>query len=281
MIDHLHEHARTYERLAFHYDITAVSFQRAVWPDAGTRPEPRVWSNTNWARRALEFDYHPDLIAHKLCADVLFNSWQRLEKLAETDPNYEFHSLHHMEPKKPFNSMEDLNKSLTCPFMESLISARENGQPARNEGWRMFEDRPGKPGWIIESGNSTSSITFVLPCGKKRYVGVEYLRSYDERMGKVDMIIQVGNTLPHILGALYRSQRDLQHLLDASVNRQLRLDGHWKNSASLSENHVEHISCESRPGSWNPIALTFRPIVANRGKSGSNSKFKILSVFSC
>ena len=285
MMNHMYGHSRIYETLAEHYDVTAVSLQRAVWPHPDTRPEPRVWSNTDWASRELVFDYHPDLIAHKLSADVLFHAWQRLEEL---NVKTTAASLQRTLPETPYSSEIDLKKSASCPYMEAMVSSRSDGKPARSEGWRLFEDRPGKPGWIttnkISENSSAPELVFVLPCGHRGYFGVEYLRSYDTHMGQVEFALRYSPALlVHKFGTLYENETELDAIMKLPIRRKVVLNGHWKDPFSLSENHLEKVDCVGgNGGNWNPVALTIRSIDKGARLSlEAGRKFKVISVFAC
>lgn len=61
------------------------------------------------------------------------------------------------------------------------------GQPTQNAGWRCYEDRPGKRGWITEASlgedyGPGGTLSFAVPMGSTKLT-VAYLRSYDHRMG--------------------------------------------------------------------------------------------------
>ena len=66
----------------------------------------------------------------------------------------------------------------------------EGGCGARdNDGWRFFEDRPGKRGWIAEgdAGAPSGVLSFGVDAAAWRPAGrltVTFLRSYDRRMGR-------------------------------------------------------------------------------------------------
>ena len=137
------------------------------------------------------------------------------------------------------------------------------------------------------------AISFVLPCGPSAIVGLEYLRSY-EGMGRAEVEIRFRKSdLRHREGALYNTQSELQQLLRAPVARRVRLNGLWDESASLSENHLEkHVGCVAKPAHSNPIAVTVRFLrdggdghdkkdQHRQWNNNNQSKFKLMSVFSC
>jgi hypothetical protein len=79
----LHGHSAVYENIARHYDQTAISLHRVIWPTpASGEPEHalREWSNCCGPTGLIHVDHHPSWLAHKLCADVVFHAWQRIEQ---------------------------------------------------------------------------------------------------------------------------------------------------------------------------------------------------------
>lgn len=53
--------------------------------------------------------------------------------------------------------------------------------PDTSHGWDLYEDRPGRPGWIATStkvDSTNNSITFPIRLGKKPTVAITFLRSY-------------------------------------------------------------------------------------------------------
>ena len=76
------------------------------------------------------------------------------------------------------------NPTLTLDFVEGGC-----GAPASSDGWRCFEDRPGKRGWIAEgdAGAPSGVLSFGVDAAAWRPTGrltVTFLRSYDRRMGR-------------------------------------------------------------------------------------------------
>ena len=73
------------------------------------------------------------------------------------------------------------NALATLDFAEKAC-----GTPTASDGWRCYEDRPGKRGWISEDAGGVSgpggTLTFAVPMGSTKLT-VAYLRSYDQRMG--------------------------------------------------------------------------------------------------
>ena len=71
-------------------------------------------------------------------------------------------------------------------YMSFLSAENEKAAPLRADpGWKRYEDRPGKPGWIAEASFLVSTIHFVVRCGDEHVVGIEYM---DLRgMGTVDV----------------------------------------------------------------------------------------------
>jgi len=84
---------------------------------------------------------------------------------------------------KPFHSHEELEKYPSCTkplIWHDALSAhnRSDIAPSTLSGkWRLFEDKPGRPGWITTKVGST--ILFPIRFGRVRPVlAITYLRSY-------------------------------------------------------------------------------------------------------
>ena len=91
-------------------------------------------------------------------------------------------------------------------------------QPVNTLGWAVFEDRPGKPGWISTTLNRSappSTISFNVK-GSPRWgtIFIGYLRSYDRAMGRAK--IWLDGSLPHAIA----------------------LNGHWEATGSQEETAV-------------------------------------------
>jgi hypothetical protein len=76
------------------------------------------------------------------------------------------------------------NPAATLDFAESSC-----GEPTGSSGWRCYEDRPGKRGWISEGApppshgvSAADTLTFAMPLGNTKLT-IAYLRSYDPHMG--------------------------------------------------------------------------------------------------
>mmetsp|Transcript_98148 Transcript_98148/g.263787 ORF Transcript_98148/g.263787 Transcript_98148/m.263787 type:complete len:261 (+) Transcript_98148:1-783(+) len=170
-----HQHA-----IANHYNIPHIDYASLVL----AHPEdPRIWNGKN----------HPDWMGHQLVADVIAGVWDKvLEKScanADTDS--------HVWPSAPFNKEEELALFPSCRHPMSWFSAFESikphskvPQPSYLDGWRLFEDRPGKPGWISEtpSVNSRAIMRVPLKFGPEPKLAVTFLRSY-EGMGDADLVM--------------------------------------------------------------------------------------------
>lgn len=133
---------------------------------------------------------HPDWRAHQFIADLFANMWgkvwhatevgdvRKLALASSSDPGF---------PAAPLNPQADLDLFSTClkPLSQfsSFAPPNATGAPLVAAGnWSLFEDRPGKPGWIADTNGST--IRFPLRFGNKPRLTVSFLKGY-EGLGEV------------------------------------------------------------------------------------------------
>ena len=126
---------------------------------------------------------------------------------------------------------------------KSFVSTAQDGD------WKLYEDVPGKPGWIGNRG----AISFRMTCGASHELSIEYLKSYSEIMGSALVVVQ--DPAP----------RSPQHRLD-----RFRLDGHQSEQTSVS--HVEHRTLRCIESQELDVTLQILQPVG---------KYKVLSVMTC
>ena len=146
-------------------------------------PIPNIWKSLT---RGAPIDKHPAWPVHKACADTAFFALQALFAL-------NFSTLAGApaaELTTSFWPQDRLEVEGAClDFMSFYSADDEKAIPLVNSsGWRRYEDRPGKPGWIGEGANDGSALSFAVRCGSAKTVGVEYLESY-ENMGQANVRI--------------------------------------------------------------------------------------------
>ena len=143
----------------------------------------------------------------------------------------------------------------------------EAGGDAAGEGWRLFEDRAGRPGWIATQVGAT--IVFPVRFGQEPLLTVTYLRSY-EKVGAVSL--QLVSAAPR-----------------QNASRVRQLDAMWKTRHSLQQSAVwinrpdgvdgdlfgPHLWSHTDPWRGRERAYELR-VTLTRGP-----KFKITGVSSC
>lgn len=232
-----------------HYNITFASYRDAVWPvrDSPSPDLPLYWSGLS----------HPDSIAHQLVADIFENTFME-EAIAYC------HKQHNPEcaPPTPFT-----NNTFSHCADEYVVE--NNFNPLRRHpSWKLYEDVPGKLGWINTlSTNDTSDleIVFEVQFGKKRQLEVTFLKTY-ENFGKTTMSMRCGNDSDW-------------------VNKFATLDGEWSQRYSLP--HLE-VWVSPADGMHNVIptglikdgdvCLLKLDMVPN---DDPQNKFKLISLYSC
>lgn len=197
---------------------------------------------------------HPSWETHQMIADVVANVLGRAWASGRR-PSV---------PEKPFSKQtlakqEDVAMFQPCLNVLSGYSARQafdgtGAQPKITNGWRLFEDRPGKPGWIADSKSAT--INFHVRFGIRPRLAVVYLRSY-EGMGNARL--KIGNS--------------------GSV-----LDGLWSSDFKLnvSQSYVSWYNAGARGEKWGQPGFNV-PSGAELDLevTALGGKFKILQVMSC
>ena len=121
--------------------------------------------------------------------------------------------------------------------LETLDFAEKScGAPTQSRGWRCYEDRPGKPGWIREASDAPARVgfdaeprlSFTVPLASVK-ITFGYLRSYDSRMGAARV------------------------WLDDDTKQAVVLNGSWASRTSQTDISVAkvsdlcHRSCLSQP----------------------------------
>jgi len=177
-----HQHA-----IANHYNLPHIDYAELV---EANRNDRRFW-NPPGAN-------HPDWMAHQLVADVIGGAWDKVLQKACNNADADSHFW----PSAPFNTEEDLSIFPSCRQPLTYISAFESikpnsaaTQPSYLDGWRLFEDRPGKPGWISEtpyvnhsatiniwrnqSVNHSATMRVPVMFGAAPKLSVTFLRSYE------------------------------------------------------------------------------------------------------
>lgn len=227
------------------------------------------------ARRGDEFDNykkwsaHPPWTTHQVIADVLANAWGVLWMYACSASTVN-HTAE-VYPAAGFAEQTFWPKSLVdeyepCVQTLSRYAAHDNKTltPTKISGdWALYEDRPGKPGWIASEQGAT--IRFRVGVGAVPRLMVTYLKSY-ESMGEATFT--------------FRCSRVARGRL-ATENFSVGIDGHWGSRSSQAWTDMFWLR---QTGCGGNQTLDFDVAVGgSRGRSHSSArhKFKLLSISSC
>jgi len=181
--------------IANHYNLPLIDYAEVV---AGYKEDKRFWDPPE--------ENHPNWMAHQLMADVIGGVWDSVLQRACANADADSH----VWPSAPFNTEEDLAIFPSCKEPLTWISAFEAikphsaaMQPSYIDGWRLFEDRPGKPGWISERSDAVMRIP--LKFGLSPALSVTYLRSYE---GVGDAEIRMNGKGAPLLGLWGKDNRE-------------------------------------------------------------------------
>lgn len=168
-----------------------------------------------------------------------------------------------------YYSSERLDRFQSCLTPLSLHSAfdvpksRYVDQKDRTGAWDIYEDRPGKPGWVA---SATSNITFNLAFGTHPGLLVSYIKSY-EGFGNAELVVNNRSVI-------------LKGQWDDSSQRVTTTYTRWFHASS--KDYQEHIYGDIGltgfgVASYSSSEAMFK-FVAN---SSSPAKFVLISVSSC
>ncbi|CAE8615657.1 unnamed protein product [Polarella glacialis] len=167
-------YARAHYEVANYYHMPFVNY-----PDAGSGSREGA-RNFVWRPGG---ENHPGPETHQLIADamafVLCQAWRKYKAGAS------YKHIHNEVVNQPFplitlSRPEVIGRYHVCLQPLSFYSARQNWsmQPQRLGGdWSLYDDRPGKPGWI--SLKKGSEMDFEVSFGEQPQIAITYLRSYN------------------------------------------------------------------------------------------------------
>lgn len=165
------------------YGIPIISYRDAVWPDK-LHPPDEIGVYWNGLSHPWEFSH---LLFAKMVAFSLLEMRERMSQ--ET-----FHNFSHCIGNSGGSSISgsSIGNIMINPehhndiFCESEATSfyadrgERNFSPLTNDGWRFFEDRPLKPGWIAdfcsENISRHATISFPVIVGENGTVVITFLQ---------------------------------------------------------------------------------------------------------
>eukprot|EP00931_Biecheleriopsis_adriatica_P119421 TRINITY_DN9463_c0_g5_i1.p1 TRINITY_DN9463_c0_g5~~TRINITY_DN9463_c0_g5_i1.p1 ORF type:complete len:568 (-),score=99.41 TRINITY_DN9463_c0_g5_i1:56-1582(-) len=243
-----------HEAILSHYNIPTVDVMSLMLE------HPWLW-DTNESINLGMFS-HPSWRSDQLIADMLANMLARHWAACCLDTAMRPKNVERAALRAPFHDQKALEAKLPCrETLKTWNSFSPTDKAAITNitgNWRVYEDRPTKPGWIATEADST--ISFPVLFSKKPVLTITYMRSY-ENMG--DAWLSFGSDP--------QKQTLLRGLWDGDL-------GDVTNK--VSQAHQEIIKPEmSGPGK---DVATIRAIPGRSWKGkGPWVKFKIMQVTSC
>lgn len=240
--------AQAHRRVLDFYRIPFLDVARAV----ATVPE--LWT---WARTSA----HPGFKTHQAVADMLALSFRRIwdhmlkMKVEDMDLSRDF--------SKAFHPAKYRNRFPRCMYPCSVFSAFRSStvQPQILKGnWTLYEDHPGKPGWI---STEPASLMQVELCFRENPTFTfTYLRSY-EKLGA---------------GRIFLNGRNFT------------IAGKWNAAAKVSQSETIFSNAAQtfqQPGSQQVLGFNVRPnstlpmVIENLRVGARDNKMKIIEIVSC
>lgn len=256
-----------------HYKLPVASYRSAVWPDISTPNQllPCFWNGFG----------HCDATGHALVADTVAYAFQRMEMLARAQVNDRLLKKMYWNWRPPFHALMRFNHYCSdhAPGLsDTYLNVRhpEKFQPVFLIGnWEFKEDRPGKPGWIVNSSDVSvfcHAIGFNVNFSYHPHLEVRYLETY-ENIGSVNMVILQPN-FTNVTGICH------MHALTSFI-----LDGltkqHWsvpklerfEMHDQYTENYVRLLPPHLGNGSY-IVAFILK-------QTNQTTRFKLLGISSC
>ena len=220
-----------------------------MYVDTRTMRTSNKWP---WLPKLSYANPHPDFRTHQVLADVVVHALR-----AGMHPD--------CTSKGVFSDPDILSRLPSCISPLSMYDAYAAGDndTAAVRDWKLYEDRPNKPGWI--SADVGASMTFRVKFGDVPSLSITYLRSYD---GMADATVQLNSHQITLHGSWSRKASTSQVFTSHAYSNYVQLPTKGDDSE-----HYGMIGFSVLPHSTHDVKIT------NIG--GSGRKFKVIQVASC
>eukprot|EP01038_Epipyxis_sp_PR26KG_P006493 gene6493-8927_t len=317
------DYARIYHNLAKHYNIPIWSYRDVVWSDHIQTNQHKLYDIINFNNNeGTAENLHPPWHVHLFYADLLTSIMiKEMDRCNDTTATTTA-SKNTIDHKLTVRSKTTLPDRLFKPSMNAscdesfsrnpLLSMSSNdalhGKLMNNIGslasssdgtWRLYEDRPGKSGWISEfsnrsavsNGSEVHNLTFYtsplsnfvnISSGILREdyaLHVDYLSTY-ANAGKIKIMIcgeQVG-----VIDSLWRDFKNYRVSTISHTIIPLKL---MKTCHNIINSTVDYSQSHEVIGisfiHQNKPECTFSPVCAQRSQSRLNQKFKLIELSLC
>mmetsp|Transcript_5707 Transcript_5707/g.16556 ORF Transcript_5707/g.16556 Transcript_5707/m.16556 type:complete len:539 (+) Transcript_5707:54-1670(+) len=212
-------------------------------------------------------DAHPNYWVHQSIADVLAAVWGSAWN-QECQSRFT-RKVGHLDWSTSYFPPEALSTFQPCLDPRSAYDASvpETTKGVQlGEGWSLYEDRPGKPGWISE--RSGARIAFPLRFGKHPALVITWMRSY-ENMGYAT--VELNNFKYHLDGLWTEG---LHENVTLAHSRWLQVDRPRIQPMATEEMGVAGFSIFP----WQNMTMVIENSLDHTVK---HPKMKILQVFTC
>lgn len=259
-------------------DIPIASYRDAVWPDIDNPPLdlPFFWNGLS----------HPDRVAHELVSDIVKNALEQL--LIPSVQDIENPKVDLSIESEANLYLSDCASRSSQSYPSTIIGVQDLAKFASTaisagSAWRVYEDRPLKPGWIGSWANNnflnTSQIplspdkkfltlSFNLVLSSSPRLEITFLRSY-EGMSDVRVSIEDCGEIDEIGGTLSGLWEQHYSLPFSTV---------WESQSTVQSADTENLSfrlfnksCSLHRGGSQLLTFTLL----------HPGKFKLLSISSC
>jgi hypothetical protein len=166
-------------------------------------------------------------------------------------------------------------KPLSRYMAEDAFSKQSSDLGIRQSGWNLYEDVPGKPGWIATKLGS--AIKFDVSFGQRPALAITYLSSYDG-LGDVKVELLNAKDIHYTLSGIWNDKTSQATTVFFRAKQKYRV------GISVGVSMGEAFTGDGlggfgiQPNSHHVLQLT---LIQAKGKNKAWTKFKVLGVFSC
>ena len=286
------DHTDNVEReaeVARYYGLATASYRHAMgWANASSRPSAAerhfFWADNTKPRG--EYGTHPREITHELVSDVVKYAFLRLLSRRSAGGSSEYLSLPRAGGRPPMTGFKSVGRTCVSEPGGPLtaLSPRLGFAPATPPapGWRLYEDRPRKPGWIADAAATTGVIVFNVAFGAQPRLEIAFLLSY-VGMGAFNASLAIG---PCSYSYRVNASYDPHWTVRYSIT-QVAFLGALPPPAAVVLGDFPAPACEptAAPHCVHPcspeVGRTYPLTITPAWASATGGKVKLLSIMSC
>jgi hypothetical protein len=295
-------YTRIYHEVARKFHLPIISYRDLFWHplfrgDLKQYPKVEYIVRYGWAANGSNMDNHPPWIVHDIYADVIAGALDFTDRLCNGKSNFNKTSMNRtvdslMEiSSDPWSCFRDSRSNILSTVLINQEATAVNSSFLTPEeishlpyGWKLYQDRRGKPGWIVEEpadGNvkkhrNSATLTFSAP--------YRLTSSFSSSVSSISATLEITYMQTYQnAGAFHVKICDVlvPTYPDGYRNVDTLIDGHWSTleAATFQVNLnsvMKHQICKKNGGLV--VVKIIHEYITNRLETRGTQKVKITSV---